>query len=109
MDSDDWNAEELAALDAAESEASSSSSSSSNNIASAQDIHDALKRAQSALAVMQGRNHAGSSGRWGHCDTARLHFFRNKALQLIQRGQLDLMSKHWLMLEGPKVVTGDAT
>lgn len=70
--------------------------------------NDSLKRTQSALAKMQGRNQAGSSGRWCHCDTARLHFFRNKALQLIQRGQLDLMSKHWPMLEGPKIVTGEA-
>jgi hypothetical protein len=99
----DWTPDELAALDAAESEArrrrrrrssSSSSSSSSNDIASAQDINDALKRTQSALAKMQGRNHAGSSGRWCYCDTARLHFFRNTAVQLIQRGQLDLMSEH---------------
>ena len=98
----DWTPDELAALDAAESEArrrrrsssSSSSSSRSNDIASAQDINDALKRTQSALAKMQGRNHAGSSGRWCYCDTARLHFFRNTAVQLIQRGQLDLMSKH---------------
>jgi len=87
---------------------SSSSSSSSEHVASAQDINDALKRAHTALAGMRKRNHEGSSGRWCHCDTARLHFFHNKALPLIQRGQLDSMSEHWPMLEGPKVVTGDA-
>ena len=53
-------------------------------------------------------NHAGASGRWCRCDTARLHFFHNKALTLIQRGQLDEMSEHWPMLEGPKDVTGEA-
>ena len=57
---------------------------------------------------MRTRNHAGASGRWCRCDTARLHFFHNKALPLIQRGQLDEMSEHWPMLEGPKDVTGEA-
>ena len=76
--------------------------------ASPQDIRDALQRAQSALATMRARNHAGASGRWCRCDTARLHFFHNKALPLIQRGQLDEMSEHWPMLEGPKDVTGEA-
>ena len=57
---------------------------------------------------MRTRNHAGASGRWCRCDTARLHFFHNKALTLIQRGQLDEMSEHWPMLEGPKDVTGEA-
>ena len=113
----DWNEEQLAALDAAEAAGSSSSSSSSsisssssndNDIASPQDIRDALQRAQTALATMRARNHAGASGRWCRCDTARLHFFHNKALPLIQRGQLDEMSEHWPMLEGPKDVTGEA-
>ena len=57
---------------------------------------------------MRTRNHAGASGRWCRCDTARLHFFHKKALTLIQRGQLDEMSEHWPMLEGPKDVTGEA-
>ena len=110
---EDWDDEQLAALDAAEAAVSSSSSSSSSNrndndIASPQDIRDALQRAQSALATMRARNHAGASGRWCRCDTARLHFFHNKALTLIQRGQLDEMSEHWPMLEGPKDVTGEA-
>ena len=110
---EDWNEEQLAALDAAEAAVSSSSSSSSssrndNDIASPQDIRDALQRAQTALATMRTRNHAGASGRWCRCDTARLHFFHNKALPLIQRGQLDEMSEHWPMLEGPKDVTSEA-
>ena len=112
---EDWDDEQLAALDAAEAAAVSSSSSSSssssrndNDIASPQDIRDALQRAQSALATMRARNHAGASGRWCRCDTARLHFFHKKALTLIQRGQLDEMSEHWPMLEGPKDVTGEA-
>ena len=87
---------------------SSSSSSSSSEIASAEDIGDALQRAQTALATMRARNHAGASGRWCRCDTARLHFFHHKGLPLIHRGQLDEMSDHWLMLEGPKEVTGVA-
>ena len=107
---EDWDDEQLAALDAAEAAVSSSSSSSrnDNDIASPQDIRDALQRAQSALATMRARNHAGASGRWCRCDTARLHFFHKKALTLIQRGQLDEMSEHWPMLEGPKDVTGEA-
>ena len=70
---EDWDDEQLAALDAAEAAVSSSSSSSSrndNDIASPQDIRDALQRAQSALATMRARNHAGASGRWCRCDTA---------------------------------------
>ena len=84
---EDWDDEQLAALDAAEAAVSSSSSSSrnDNDIASPQDIRDALQRAQSALATMRARNHAGASGRWCRCDTARLHFFHNNALTLIQR------------------------
>ena len=106
---EDWNEEQLAALDAAEAAVSSSSSSrNDNDIASPQDIRDALQRAQTALATMRARNHAGASGRWCRCDTARLHFFHKKALTLIQRGQLDEMSEHWPMLEGPKDVTGEA-
>ena len=56
---EDWDDEQLAALDAAEAAVSSSSSSSSsssrndNDIASPQDIRDALQRAQSALATMR--------------------------------------------------------
>ena len=103
---EDWDDEQLAALDAAEAAVSSSSSSSSSR--NDNDIRDALQRAQSALATMRARNHAGASGRWCRCDTARLHFFHNKALTLIQRGQLDEMSEHWPMLEGPKDVTGEA-
>ena len=87
---------------------SSSSSSSSSDTASAPDISDALKRAQTALAKMQARNHAGTSGRWCRTDTARPHFFKNKAMQFIQRGQLDAMSEHWPMLEGPKELSGNA-
>ena len=114
---EDWDDEQLAALDAAEAAVSSSSSSrrndssssrNDNDIAAPQDIRDALQRAQSALATMRARNHAGASGRWCRCDTARLHFFHKKALTLIQRGQLDEMSEHWPMLEGPKDVTGEA-
>ena len=65
---EDWDDEQLAALDAAEAAVSSSSSSSrnDNDIASPQDIRDALQRAQSALATMRARNHAGASGRWSH-------------------------------------------
>ena len=55
---------------------------------------------------MQARNHAGTSGRWCRTDTARLHFFKNKAMQFIQRGQLDAMSEHWPMLEDPKELSG---
>jgi len=52
---EDWDDEQLAALDAAEAAVSSSSSSSSrndNDIASPQDIRDALQRS-STLAVRQ--------------------------------------------------------
>ena len=54
-----------------------------DEIASAKNIGDALLRAQTALATMRARNHAGASGRWCRCDTARLHFFHHKGLSLI--------------------------